>query len=169
MLSPYNQRCNEDRGVSALTQAATASAWKESPYLKKNPKEIICFSWMNFVRMWLQMDVTDGDGYGGMLKMEMDMGFLMNIKKILRYISQQISYCQGADFTFWIWRCWVQGAEESRWIWRQPVQGAQGSRWVSRENKCASRNLMMKKMARTKNEKNERNVTTSTTTTTTHE
>jgi hypothetical protein len=59
----------------------------------------------------------------------------------------------------------VQGAEESRWIWRQPVQGAQGSR----ENKCASRNLMIKKMARTKNEKNERNVTTSTTTTTTHE
>jgi hypothetical protein len=91
MLSPYNQRCNEDHGVSALTQAATASAWKESPYLKKNPKEIIHFSWLNFVRMWLQMDVTDGDGYGGMLQMEMDMGFLMNMKINLRYISQQIS------------------------------------------------------------------------------
>jgi hypothetical protein len=91
MLSLYNQRCNEDHGVSALTQAATASAWKESPYLKKNPKEIIHFSWLNFVRMWLQMDVTDGDGYGGMLQMEMDMGFLMNMKINLRYISQQIS------------------------------------------------------------------------------
>jgi hypothetical protein len=41
--------------------------------------------------MWLQMDVTDGDGYGGMLQMEMDMGFLMNMKINLRYISQQIS------------------------------------------------------------------------------
>ncbi len=119
-----------------------------------------------------------GCGCRWMLQMEMGMGGCYRWRwiwgswwtwKLIWDISHSRSLsCQGADFTVWIWRCWVQGAEESRCIWRQPVQGAQGSRCVSRENKCASRNLMTKKMARTKNKKNERNVTT-TTTTTTHE